>query len=1482
MLNRMQSFSNMPAPLKIGLLVASGAGITAILYAFASMFSGNRHLFYIIFGGLALVACLLFLYWRIVKFLRKRKAAPLERGLKENTSATPQEISEATRMARLDDLRKKFETGIETFRSAGKNLYDFPWYLIVGEPGSGKTEAIRHCNIGFPPGLQDEFQGAGGTLNMNWWFTDHAVILDTAGRLMFEEVQAGQSSEWVEFLRLLKKSRSNCPVNGVLLAIPADSLIKDTADEIERKASKIARQFDLIQRTLDVRFPVFVVITKSDLITGFRDFFDKLEDPQLQHQILGWSNPSPLDEPYNPGFIEQHLTTICGRLFRRRLALMRHVADGDEMDAGLGQIDSLYAFPQGLSKLAPRMARYLELIFSVGNQWSGKPLFFRGIYFTSSMQEGSALDEDLAEALGVPVDSLPDGRAWMRDRAYFLRDLFMKKIFQEKGLVTRATNARKQHTRRKAVVLCSGILAVLILIAFTIYTAWGFNSNIDRLGRFFSKYTGEKPEDVINKLKVVKAENGNKYSYWGDTIANDLTSVEAWVTGIEGENPDDRIFKSGYHVELDLAIKTWEEKKGRWWLSRIAPGRIDSDRLRQAQKILYEQTVLIPFVDAACTKLLSDTRGTASETDIIKALMNLRFKKAYSSEDFLDPYMAYISGKTSQVWPDKGNDSKHLHHLLVNKDNDNIVGPPHDSLRNVRIRIVNEDGSSPGWKNWGKIDNAIKTGCDRLIERLSDPNNMIPDDDRKIVGNLKDLASRFEKYNEIELGLLETSLRDSQDQWEGKFATLQGLKEGIDVWFKSHSEVARLRVFSAEIDKIYEALDKSVDKSFQPLLGVLGEKSQDPPNPTTPAGDTTAGPGGKTEESASVEAQEHHNKLQGAMDEIKGKVKYSKTQLRDKCAQLDELFCKQLPSDNNRREYERRFDKYDSVTEVLGKTGFQAIAAAAVELKARKTNNRKSTNEGDTRGQDAATPGLSTSSGRLAAAELLYLDAMIAAAITNAPETVDDLYKSIKNDSLRQDAEQKKFDPEIAKKRDGDWILLAKHAAGRLKDPYDNRSKIYEEYRDEYKKYWLEKYPASRIKGMIGSHNTWDARREWLGGRVVSTVDRELDDLYREVNAAIDVFWATESADAGSSNTFFDPVNNAVKFWLGLGGSDGNKNSLVVRTALLEMRAGDWISEYYQTGKSERYLLAVMYISELAEQTIGVLAADVGSTRKQRIAKVTSLANKFPLSRTSGQDITISEISEMQADLREISSDEPWPEFSIGDGKSSTTLDLSSLQIQLLFAKQMLEDIGTRQREISTAFKDLRGALQTTSGPDEDKRIKQIGFLLACLPGEKEVDECVVSVAAGSKGSHGMYTDFRIRYKGPTGKEERKRTSNYGASFSAEELFPSWDEFWVEVFPTADDIPKPEELPEYEKRKMRNRPRFGPYTGQWAFVRLIFSDDPRVSVRQSSDKSKWFVTFSLVFERDGGPPIKEELHLQLEFTKDRAPVKWPSLSEWPN
>src|ERR1022692_4252220 len=260
-------------------------------------------------AGIILVLALLlfggYIVWRTIRARRQRER--FSSALEVQTAAAPKTISDPNQRADLDRVRQKFQKGLQEFKSRGKDIYKLPWYVIIGESGSGKTEAIRHSGIEFPPGMQDELQGSGGTVNMDWWFTNRGIILDTAGSMLFNEARAGEAPEWREFLRLLKRARPQCPVNGLFLVLSVESLIRDSADKIAQKASRIAQQLDIIQRALDVRFPVYLIVTKCDLLAGFREFFDSIDDPLLQHQMFGWSNPEPLDAHFRPDLVEQHL-----------------------------------------------------------------------------------------------------------------------------------------------------------------------------------------------------------------------------------------------------------------------------------------------------------------------------------------------------------------------------------------------------------------------------------------------------------------------------------------------------------------------------------------------------------------------------------------------------------------------------------------------------------------------------------------------------------------------------------------------------------------------------------------------------------------------------------------------------------------------------------------------------------------------------------------------------------------------------------------------------------------------------------------------------------------------------------------------------------------------------------------------------------------------------------------------------------------------
>jgi len=486
----------------------AGGGVTAGSVAGLFMLQDKTVpvILLIAIGAMALA----FGIYKLVLILKdKQKSKPFTAMLTKSSTGAP--VDPAMK-ARMDDLRRKFEEGVTIYKSAGKDLYTLPWYLLVGPSGSGKTEALRRSNVGFPQGLQDCLQGAGGTLNMHWWFTNQAVVLDTAGRLFMQD----DDREWKEFLRLLKTSRPTCPINGLLLVISSENLLKDSSDKIESTAGSIARKLDEMQRILDVRFPVTVIVTKCDKIIGFREFFDTLNDPVMQHQILGWSNPAPLDEAFKADGVDKHLETVRQRLLKRRMGLMQNpIHTSDKFARRIDQVDELFELPDNLVRIAPRLRLYLEKIFSAG-EWSPKPLFLRGIYFTSSMREGQALDVSLAQALGVEVESLPGGADEDKNRAYFLRDLFLEKIFKERGLVTRATNVSKQLSRQRLIV--TSVVASMLLLSglFMVSGYFGYSKSLGEPTVFWQGVENlSESAGGVASFPMIEADSSGKVRYVG-------------------------------------------------------------------------------------------------------------------------------------------------------------------------------------------------------------------------------------------------------------------------------------------------------------------------------------------------------------------------------------------------------------------------------------------------------------------------------------------------------------------------------------------------------------------------------------------------------------------------------------------------------------------------------------------------------------------------------------------------------------------------------------------------------------------------------------------------------------------------------------------------------------------------------------------------------------------------------------------------------
>ncbi|MGJ0491042.1 type VI secretion system membrane subunit TssM [Methylobacter sp.] len=332
-------------------------------------------------------------------------------------------------------LGQNFDAALQTLKqtqaksSQGRQyLYELPWYIIIGPPGSGKTTALINSGLEFP--LSERFgksaiQGVGGTRNCDWWFTDQAVLLDTAGRYTTQDShEAVDKAAWLGFLDLLKKHRPRRPVNGVLVAMSLSDLLRQTEEERSLHAQAIRQRIQELNERLGIRIPIYMLFTKTDLIAGFTDFFaDFGQDERAQVwgvTFPGENEAQPADVVSRVG---QDYDDLLARLSNRMQKRLQEERD-------LQRRNQIFGFPQRMSLLREPMLSFLQQCFGV-NRYQA-PSLLRGVYFTSGTQEGTPIDRlmgILASTFKLDRFSAPVFSG--KGKSYFLTRLLKEVVFGE-------------------------------------------------------------------------------------------------------------------------------------------------------------------------------------------------------------------------------------------------------------------------------------------------------------------------------------------------------------------------------------------------------------------------------------------------------------------------------------------------------------------------------------------------------------------------------------------------------------------------------------------------------------------------------------------------------------------------------------------------------------------------------------------------------------------------------------------------------------------------------------------------------------------------------------------------------------------------------------------------------------------------------------------------------------------------------------------
>ncbi|HMD75302.1 MAG TPA: type VI secretion system membrane subunit TssM [Steroidobacteraceae bacterium] len=675
---------------------------------------------------------LLFMIWglvALVKWLRARLAGvKLAQAVVENAAPAAGAASATSRES--VQLRERFEEAVETLKKTqkdGRSLYDLPWYVIIGPPGSGKTTVLINSGLKFP--LEQRFgkealRGVGGTRNCDWWFTDEAVLLDTAGRYTTQDSDASaDSAGWAEFLNLLTKYRRRRPLNGVIVTLSAADLMTQSGPEREANVAAVRRRLDELNRNLKVRLPIYVLVTKSDLIAGFSEYFDDL-DAAGRSQVWGMtfaperSLAGTAAEDFTREFdalIERLNQRLFGRIEEERDARRRTAA---------------FAFPQQTAGLRNLIGAFVSEVFSA-TRFDGR-LLLRGVYFTSGTQEGTPIDR-LMSAIGRGFALAPDavsGSTAGRGKAYFIERLLREVLFAEAGL---AGVNRRRELQKAALQL--GIYAALVLIA------------------------------IIGVIGMTVSYSRNK-AYLADVGASlDLLGTVAMPT------PQQTLPQMLPGLEaLRNVSETANAYRGQWALSRhwgLYQGEAVGDEAREAYQRELNGSLLPKIGDDFKTKLQSAAAQPDKLYQYLKAYLMLgepehldKTQLAFLINlDWQDTYAAYpdILTALGLQLHNLIEDQKRLRPLPIDAS---LVAQSRNTVRQASIarlmydqlKLIRADDTSHDLR----LDVAAGIGAERVLLRKSG---------KKLSDPIPGLYTRAVFDQVSALGTLELVKQFSQDSW---------------------------------------------------------------------------------------------------------------------------------------------------------------------------------------------------------------------------------------------------------------------------------------------------------------------------------------------------------------------------------------------------------------------------------------------------------------------------------------------------------------------------------------------------------------------------------------------------------------------------------------------------------------------------------------------------------------------------------------------
>ncbi len=429
---------------------------------------------WLVIGIAVLAAVLVVLAVLLVRvLLAQERDQRRERGVADGDRAD-RARSEASRAAAAAGVAEKIRDALATVRERIGNVNELPWVLVLGEPASGKSALLAASGLDVPAEYARS-RVFGPTQDVDVVLANEAIAVDVAGRVF--DASDADGRDWNALLRALASGRPDCPINGILFALPAPRLLGEggATDELARQ---LRRRLNEAHDALGVYVPVYLAVTKADRIEGFVETAAVLAQlgSSRVFEALGWTNDQPFGAPEDQA--SQGLVELADRLQEALPELLLREPDPERRRRVGG-------FPEELRELARAVASFVSVAFRPSVY--GEPPFLRGVYLTSARPEGATLPFALRRL----------GHEWARathggsERGeLFVRDVFREIVVGDAGLAV--SDSRIGPLARRIILGAAGaVVAALAAI-------WGVSlwQNLDGARSLAERAAATRASDV--------------------------------------------------------------------------------------------------------------------------------------------------------------------------------------------------------------------------------------------------------------------------------------------------------------------------------------------------------------------------------------------------------------------------------------------------------------------------------------------------------------------------------------------------------------------------------------------------------------------------------------------------------------------------------------------------------------------------------------------------------------------------------------------------------------------------------------------------------------------------------------------------------------------------------------------------------------------------------------------------------------------------